>query len=116
VPDVLQYRHDLARSYNNLGELLKSTQPAESEKSTRRAIEIYEKLVSDVPDVPAYRQALAASLSNLGFILVSTGQAPAAEAAYNRAIDIDEKLSKAFPPCRSTGKSWARSSPNWPTS
>jgi tetratricopeptide (TPR) repeat protein len=97
-PTVPQYREDLAKADNNLGNLLKVLgQGPAGDQAHRRALEIREKLVADFPTVPAYRRALAVTLYNRGNSLYDLGQRPAAEQAYRRALDIQEKLVADFP-------------------
>jgi tetratricopeptide (TPR) repeat protein len=89
---------ELARSHNNLGNLLRDLgKRAEAETAYRHAAVIQEKLAADFPAVPQYRLELAGSHNNVGILLADLGKRSEAEVAYRRALAIQEKLSADFP-------------------
>jgi serine/threonine protein kinase/tetratricopeptide (TPR) repeat protein len=58
---------------------------------------IFARLADKFPDVPEYRQKLATSDDYLGQSLMRLGKDKEAEAAFRRAIGVQEKLADRFP-------------------
>jgi tetratricopeptide (TPR) repeat protein len=97
-PTVPQYRHDLARSYNNLGNLLRDQgKRDEAEAAYHDALKIQGLLAAEFPTVPEYRQELALSHSNLGYLLLNQGKRDEARAAHREALKIRAGLAVDFP-------------------
>jgi tetratricopeptide (TPR) repeat protein len=94
-----EYRHDLAESYNWLGELtrLGHGPPAEAEAAYRRALALQDTLVADLPDEPAYKREQARSWMNLGIVHRNSSRPDEAAEDYARAIRILEPLTTRFP-------------------
>src|SRR5262249_50966846 len=55
---------------------------------------------ADFPRVPDYRHALARSHNDLGWLLFQTGGPKDAEAAFRKAVDLEQKLADDFPNIR----------------
>jgi serine/threonine-protein kinase len=97
-PTVPAYRHELARSHDNLGNLLAALgKRPEAEAQYRQALTLHEQLAADFPTVPEYRQDLAKHHKNLGNLLADLGKRPEAEAEYGRALALQEQLAAEFP-------------------
>jgi tetratricopeptide (TPR) repeat protein len=97
-PDVPDYQHGLAQTYNNLGVLQGTTrQPAAALKSYERARAVFEQLRAAHPDVPDYQHGLAQTYTNLGAVQSATGQSAAALKSYERAREVFEQLRAAHP-------------------
>ncbi len=88
-PENLDYRQDLANSFNWLGELHREQgrRLDEAEQCYHRSQELQEGLVEAAPDVPVYHLDLARSLFNLGIVCKDTARAQDAEAHFDRAIN-----------------------------
>jgi hypothetical protein len=56
-----------------------------------------ESLAKQFPTVPQYRYDLARFQDGVGNVLRDTGKLKEAEAAYRRALNIEEKLAAEFP-------------------
>jgi hypothetical protein len=82
--------HDLARVYNNLGELLSDHELLE------RAVRIQENLTRNDPQNWEYKVELARFYNNLSFLLWYERDQDAAEEANHKALDLLEEL--ASPP------------------
>ncbi len=85
--------HDLARVYNDLGELLS----AEGQLSTAqtllgRAVVIQEGLVQNDPSNWEYKVELAKFYNNLSFLLWYGGEKELAEETNHKSLDLLEKL------------------------
>jgi serine/threonine-protein kinase len=83
-PQQSDFRHHLAICHNDLGEVLRATNPSEAPAHYRAAQEIQDKLVADFPGEPDYRQELGRTLNNLGILLAKDGK-PAAATAYRKS-------------------------------
>ena len=97
-PTVPEYRADLARSYLNLGNLLRDLgKRAEAGDEYRKGMAIQQKLAADFPTVPKHRADLAASRTNLGSLLKGLGKPAEAEDEYRKGMAIQQKLAADFP-------------------
>jgi serine/threonine-protein kinase len=97
-PAVPQYRQDVARSYYNLGILLRDLgKPKEAEAAYHDALNIQAQLSAEFPEVPRYRQELAASRNSLGDLLRDRGKRSEAETAYRDALKIQAQLAADSP-------------------
>ena len=101
-PAVPHYRHNLAESHNNLGNLLREQNQSEkAAEQYHEALAIWQKLADDFPAVPEYRQELLGSRYNPPVCL-----RPDARAAG--------RASSSARPWRS-GRNWRPSSPPYPS-
>jgi tetratricopeptide (TPR) repeat protein/predicted Ser/Thr protein kinase len=104
------HQQALARTHNELGEVLKQTnRAAEAEPAYRAAIQIQAQLVEEQPDEPEYRSDLAGSYNDLGVLLRSLslrpGRPPAevaalrqqAEESFLQALGQFRTLTEAVP-------------------
>ena len=97
-PTRPEFRHNLAKSHNNLGVLLSNTgRLQEAEAVWRDALALQKQLAADFPTSPDYRQELACSYNNLGILLSATGRPKEAEAAFRDALAIQKQLATDFP-------------------
>jgi tetratricopeptide (TPR) repeat protein len=91
-PGRPEFRENLARNENRLGNLLLSTgRLPEAEKSYRDALAIQKQLADDFPTRPELRHGRAMSLHNLGLLLGRTGR-PEAGAMLDDALAILMRL------------------------
>lgn len=82
-----QALRDLAGSHNNLGSLLQAQgNYAQAMPHLRQAVAMFEKLY------PKGHPDLALGLSNLGFLLHAQGAHAAAEATYQKALEVHKAL------------------------
>ncbi len=89
--------HDLARGYNNLGNLLRiEGQLAKAEDLSESAIRIQKELMKKDGDNWEYRVELAIYYNNLAFLLTEKGDVAAAQKQNHAALDSLEEL--ATPP------------------
>jgi serine/threonine protein kinase len=95
--DVPEYREGLGVTFNNLGRLLRDTNPAEAEKAYDEALKLSQSLADDFPDTPFYRQELAANLNNLALLKQAAGHYDEAEKLYGRALAVKERLAADLP-------------------
>ena len=94
-PSVTEYQSDLAKSHNQIGNLLTDTgQPTEALKWFRRSLELRERLAADNPTVTIHQSELANASDNIGTLLKSIGQAREALELHSRALVIRERLAK----------------------
>ena len=97
-PAVPLYQQELARSRNNLGNLLHILgKDSEAEEQYRKALTIKERLVAEFPAVPEHRGLLARSHDNLASLLANLGKRREAEEQHRKALAIQEKLAAEFP-------------------
>jgi tetratricopeptide (TPR) repeat protein len=90
--------HDLARVYNNLGNLLRSEgQLARAEDLFDRAIRIQKELIKKDGDNWEYRVELATYDNNLAFLLFEKGDVPMAQRQNHAALDTIEALATPSP-------------------
>ena len=98
APTVSRYRHQLAISSNNLGEILLSQDDsAGTETAFRQTLAIRRQLAAEFPAVPEYQRGVAITLSNLGILLKNIERWQDAEEAYRQALAIHEQLAADYP-------------------
>ena len=96
-PDVPTYRFDLAKTYQNRGNLLVALgRVDEAESAFREGLRIKEHLAKEYSSDPAYRWEFARSHSGLGLLLKDLGRLEEAEAAFRTALKIQEQLAPSF--------------------
>jgi tetratricopeptide (TPR) repeat protein len=98
-PERPEFRHALAGTYNNLGNLLilDSARRNEAESAHAEALAIRQRLAVDFPGRHEVRRALGMSHNNFGWIFQSTRRPEKAEAAFRDAV-ANQKLAVAnFP-------------------
>ena len=89
---------ELASLEGDRGDLLAETgKLGEAERTYRRALALYQKLVDDSPRVVENRAGLATTLSRLGRLLGRTGRSAEAEQLSRQVQAIQEKLATEFP-------------------
>jgi tetratricopeptide (TPR) repeat protein len=92
------FRQDLARSHNSLGNLLRATgRPARAEAAYRAALALQKQLVADFPDQPDKRNDLAGTLGNLAILGIEQGHFAAAKAYLDEALPHHQAALKANP-------------------
>src|SRR5262249_14286134 len=97
-PRVPGYREDLARSNNNLGEMLRDQgKYAVAEAALRQAVDLRERLVTDYPSVRSYQEALATSQLDFGYLFILQRQPGDALGWYGRALALLEPLHQSGP-------------------
>jgi tetratricopeptide (TPR) repeat protein len=100
-PTVHYHRGRLAQIQARLSDVLQSSElAAEAEHACRRSIAMFEQLMEEFPDVAAaagYAQDLGHAYFRLGSILLADQRHDGAEAAYGRALDLFQTLSRASP-------------------
>ena len=91
-PSKIEWRHDLAVSYERIGDALAAV------GQRREALEIYQKAMSDrqqlAADAPAnaeFQHDLAVSYLKIGDVLVVDGKLEAARTAYEQSVTIEQK-------------------------
>src|SRR5262249_32601088 len=90
-PSVPQYRHELARSFNNLGVLLTSLKRREDARSAyAKAVATYERLVADAHAPPLYSVEMAGTYTNLGKLMGDQGRLEESLPSLTKSIDILE--------------------------
>jgi tetratricopeptide (TPR) repeat protein len=94
---VPEYVHDLARSHNDLGLLLRDLgRRDEAEAAFRRAVALTRKML-DVAHLPQYQNGLGIWLNNLALLRVDQGRLEEARDFLNRAIPHKQAAVKASP-------------------
>ena len=92
------HQSDLARTYNNLGDLAtRSEDRKNAERCYADAIQLRENLVKSSPSVGVYRRDLAISYNNLGMTQSRDNHLAEAEASYQKAARLQSALLKAQP-------------------
>lgn len=81
----------MAEIYRELGDY-----PA-AEESATKAVALLRDLEQSQPDVAEYRRDLAASYATLGLVYWDKARWDDAEAAYQHALDIQERQAGAHP-------------------
>ena len=84
--------HDLARVYNDLGNLISDNEPARAQSLYQRAIDIQNELLKD-SDNWEERQELVTYYNNLAFLLFNLGDSERARDLNHEALDTIEQLS-----------------------
>jgi serine/threonine protein kinase len=100
-PGQPEFRRELAQSSIHLVEAVdldadKSRVP-DAEKTTLRAIRLYDTLTAEFPHVPEYRAGLARSYWILGNVQAHANRHQEREHAYRRALDLLGPLAKESP-------------------
>src|SRR5206468_2137680 len=91
-PSVKDYRHDLVRSFHELGGVLNATgKIREAETAYRQALAIGEPLLA-IPKIDYYRTRPALIHSNLGDLLMQSKRFHEAEQEYRQSIALYENL------------------------
>ncbi|HVJ81895.1 MAG TPA: tetratricopeptide repeat protein, partial [Planctomycetia bacterium] len=102
-PERLNYRHDLAKSWLNLGAARADRRmPADAEKAFRNAIAALDsKPEAETNDRESWSAerwlTLSRAHNNLGMLQRAAGRNAEAEASFKSALDVKEKLADAFP-------------------
>ena len=110
-PTVIEYQQKLAKSHDNIGDLLRVTSgAAEAEHSHQEAVKILEVLVRDNPDTVTLRQDLARSYNNLGVVQKRTGHYADAEQSRSPF----QRASRAIVPALGSSGDHRRLSRPWP--
>jgi eukaryotic-like serine/threonine-protein kinase len=91
-PDQLDFQRDRARTLNNLGILLSTSDSKAAEQELLRAMAVYETVVAKHPGVPGYQRELAKSCNNLANLLRGRGRVQPAEETYERARKLLHRL------------------------
>jgi tetratricopeptide (TPR) repeat protein len=95
ISDIAQVRQELARTYNNLGRLLRRQGlPKEAQTVYEQAIQIHESLIQQVPDKREYMVELATFYNNLAILLEETGQLNPADQKNQQALDLLQGLAQ----------------------
>jgi serine/threonine-protein kinase len=84
-------------SYRIAGLYLLLGRTAESEKASKEALGLQEKLAADWPDDPVYRHDLAQTHAVLGHVYTLTMRFDQAGEAYGRAVELNERLVREYP-------------------
>jgi tetratricopeptide (TPR) repeat protein len=95
-PGEAAYRHELAASHTDQGELLRTTggPTRQAEDHYDRAIQLEEALAATSPGEPSYRHELARAHNNRGILRQHTpGHLGEAAADYDRVIELLRDLS-----------------------
>ncbi len=97
-PSATEYRHNLALSHRNLGQLFTDLRMGvEAEGEYRQALAIYEKLAADSPTARRYNNGIAVSHIDLGNLFKDIGKRLEAEGEYRQSLAIHQKLAADFP-------------------
>jgi tetratricopeptide (TPR) repeat protein len=89
---------DLARVYNNLGNLLNHEQHyPEAAKLIERAVNIHESLLKEDPGHREYRQELAQFYNTLATVLYNERQIESAQQANHKALDLLQEAAAPSP-------------------
>jgi len=90
---------DLARVYNNLGNLLSTKEKnyPEAVKLIQQAISIHESLLKQEPTSLEYKQELAQFYNNLAIALSNQGQFGMAAEQNHKALDLLQELAEPSP-------------------
>ncbi len=92
-PTELQYRSDVALTYNNLGAVQSRTkQLSQAAVSYEQAIDIQTELVRTAPSQNSYQRDLAISFNNLGLAQSHLRRAVDAKESFQQALTLQEQL------------------------
>jgi tetratricopeptide (TPR) repeat protein len=93
---VPQYRHELARSHNNLGILLKDLgKRDEAEREYHAALKEQKRLAAEHPSAPDFQNELAATLGNMAILRNAVNDWDAARELLEQARPHHEAALKA---------------------
>src|SRR5439155_26708146 len=85
--------HNHGKNYLSLADALTLAGNAqEAQVAVDRSVRIHEKLVVDFPGMPAFWEALFWGYRDRGNLAWDAGQLQLAEQAYQRTLDVGEKL------------------------
>jgi len=85
-------REHTAYSYQNLAHLLKNAKPREAQATMNQALAIWSALTREYPESAVYRHAFARDYGSLAMLHTSQNRFAEADAAYESARAIFEKL------------------------
>jgi serine/threonine protein kinase/tetratricopeptide (TPR) repeat protein len=94
----VEFRHELARTHINLGNLLRDTgRLNEADGNYNDALALQKPLAAEFPTSPEFRQKLAVCYYNRGVLFARTGRLTEAEGAWAEALAIQKQLAAEFP-------------------
>jgi len=94
------YLHDLANSYDNLGDLdANAGRSVEARRRYETCLRLRYDLVAHEPDNSTYQSELSDSYNRLGDLATSTGRMAEAEKYYRKALVIGEDVVDRHPDC-----------------
>ena len=96
-PQDIDYRSDLAHSYNGLGVVHHQQAPEEALNAYQKAREMGERLVVEDPEEDSYQTQLGWVYNNLGLLREKMGVADEALAWHQKAIEVRRRLVKRKP-------------------
>ena len=97
-PMQLDYRCDVALTYNNLGAIQsQSKESDEAAASYQKAIDIQRELVRAAPNQNTFQRDLAVSFNNLGLVQSQMGQVADADQSFRQALALQERLIRQNP-------------------
>lgn len=100
-PNDPEVRRETAITFFRVGDIRKRLgQQNSSEEAYRAAIELFDRLASELPQRPIHRHDLAGCYTNLGSLLANTPRLDDAERAFSCAREIQQKLVDEFPTSR----------------
>ncbi len=93
------YQSYVGTTLNNLGALLSDTRICikDERKYNEKALNIYEKLLTNDPDNVAYQSVVAETLNNLGALLSDMGVSKMLRTDYEKALEMRQKILKTDP-------------------
>jgi tetratricopeptide (TPR) repeat protein len=95
---VVNYRADLAGTYNSLGGLVQETgRRAEALDWYSKARKLQEELARDHPKIDSYRADLARIYNNLGLVQQEAGRRDEALEFYGKARELLKELARTHP-------------------
>jgi serine/threonine-protein kinase len=94
--DLVEYRHELAGSLNNLGYVLARGKPKEAEEAYQKSLALRRQLVVGFRTRPDFRYELAFCRLNLGVLFFDTMRASQAEPEWQYARETFERLVTDF--------------------
>ncbi len=87
-----EYRQELAKCYDHLGNLIRDTDPPRAQKLHQNSLALRVKLVEDFPDMLDYRQEMATSLNNMAIAWLAAGDVARARQMFDEALQAQERL------------------------
>lgn len=97
-PTELEYRSDVAVTYNNLGAVQSRTEELDqAAASYQKAINIQRELVLAAPNQNSFQCDLAVSFNNLGLVQSQLGQVVDADHSFREALALQERLIRQNP-------------------
>jgi tetratricopeptide (TPR) repeat protein len=97
APENVRYAHDLAVSYEQLGDLAVAMRDAAARRYFEEALAIMRRLAEGAPQNADYAHQLSVSYGRLGNALRAMGDAAAARRYFEEALVIAERLVDAAP-------------------